>query len=73
MGDRKVPKSKEDLKKFRDEIVHQFHVISEDVISQVKQVAEGVANVDEKLDRRFNELKTEIQETRQEARGIGSR
>ncbi len=66
MGDRKVPKSKEDLKKFRDEIVHQFHVISEDVISQVKQVAEGVANVDEKLDRRFNELKTEIQETRQE-------
>jgi hypothetical protein len=66
MGDRKVPKSKEDLRKFRDEIVHQFHVISDDVISQVKQVAEGVANVDEKLDRRFNELKTEIQETRQE-------
>jgi hypothetical protein len=66
MGDRKVPKSKEDLKKFRDEIVHQFHVISEDVISQVKQVAEGVANVDEKLDRRFNELKTEIQEMGQE-------
>ena len=66
MGDRKVPRSKDDLKKFRDEIVHQFHVISEDVISQVKQVAEGVANVDEKLDRRFNELRTEIQETRQE-------
>jgi hypothetical protein len=66
MGNRKVPRSKEDLEKFRDEIVHQFHVISEDVISQVKQVAEGVANVDEKLDRRFNELKTEIQETRQE-------
>jgi len=66
MSDRKVPRSKEDLKKFRDEVVHQFHVISEDVISQVKQVAEGVANVDEKLDRRFNELRTEIQETRQE-------
>jgi uncharacterized protein YceH (UPF0502 family) len=66
MVDRKAPGSKADLKKFRDEIVHQFHVISEDVISQVKQVAEGVANVDEKLDRRFNELKTEIQETRQE-------
>jgi len=70
MGDRKVPKSKEDLKKFRDEIVHHFHVISEDVISQVKQVAEGVANVDEKLDRRFNELKTEIQETRQEVLAV---
>ena len=32
----------------------------------MRQVAEGVANVDEKLDRRFNELKAEIQETRQE-------
>jgi uncharacterized protein YceH (UPF0502 family) len=66
MGDRKAPGSKGDLKAFQEEIVHQFHVISEDVISQVKQVAEGVANVNEKLDRRFNELKTEIQETRQE-------
>ncbi len=66
MVDRKAPGSKEDLEKFKEEIVHQFHVISEDVISKVKQVAEGVANVDEKLDRRFNELKAEIQETRQE-------
>jgi uncharacterized protein YceH (UPF0502 family) len=66
MGDRKAPGNREDLKKFKEEVVHQFHVISEDVISQVKQVAEGVANVDEKLDRRFNELKAEIQETRQE-------
>jgi uncharacterized protein YceH (UPF0502 family) len=56
----KAPGKKEDLKKFKEEIVHQFHIISEGVISQVKQVAEGVANVDEKLDRRFNELKTEI-------------
>ena len=55
--------TKGDLKIFKDEIVQQFHVISEDVISQVKQVAEGVASVNEKLDRRFNELKTEIQET----------
>jgi chromosome segregation ATPase len=60
MGDRKAPGGKEDLKKFREEIVHQFHVISEDVISQVKQVGEGVVNVNEKLDRRFNELKAEI-------------
>ena len=51
---------KQDLKSFKEEIVHQFHVISEGVIDQVKQVAEGVANVDEKLDRRFNELKAEI-------------
>ena len=66
MVDRKAFGNKGDLKKFQEEIVHQFHVISEDVISQVKQVEEGVANVDEKLDRKFSELKTEMQETKQE-------
>ena len=50
----------------KEKMVHQFHIISEDVISQVKQVAEGVTNVNEKLDRRSQELKNEIQETRQE-------
>jgi chaperonin cofactor prefoldin len=57
--------TKEDLKKFKEEIVHQFHVISEDVISQVKQVAKGVVNLDEKLDRRFIELRTEIDDKTQ--------
>jgi ABC-type transporter Mla subunit MlaD len=52
--------TKQDLKSFKEEILHQFHVISEGVIDQVKQVADGVANVDEKLDRRFDELKAEI-------------
>ena len=66
MSTRKESATKKDLQGLKEEIVHQFHVISEGVISQVKQVGEGVANVDEKLDRRFNELKAEIQETRQE-------
>ena len=58
--------TKEDLKSFKEEIIHQFHVVSEGVIDQVKLVAEGVATVNEKLDRIHLELKTEIQETRQE-------
>jgi len=66
MSTQKGSLAKEDLQNFKEEIVHQFHGISEGVIDQVKQVAEGVANVNEKLDRRFNELKAEIQETRQE-------
>jgi uncharacterized protein involved in exopolysaccharide biosynthesis len=60
MSDRKASGNKEDFKKFKEEIVHRFHVISEDVISQVKQVSEGVANVNEKLDRTRQELKAEI-------------
>ncbi len=60
MNGRKGSATKEDLQDFKEEILHQFHVISEGVIDQVKQVAEGVATVNEKLDRRFNELKAEI-------------
>jgi hypothetical protein len=40
---------------FREDIVHQFHIISEDVISKVQLVAEGVANLNEKLDRHIDE------------------
>jgi hypothetical protein len=66
MPAQKNSSKKEDIQNFRDEVIHEFHVISEGIISQMKQVAEGVANVNEKLDRTRQELKTEIQETRQE-------
>ena len=65
MNGRRGSVTKEDLENFKEEMLHQFQVFSERVIDQVKQVAEGVATVNEKLDRRFNELKAEIQETRQ--------
>jgi hypothetical protein len=48
---------KEGLKSFKEEIVHQFHIISEDLRTQIKQVAEGVANVYEKSERDKAELK----------------
>ena len=70
MNTRKGSATKEDLQHFKEEILHQFHVVSEGVIDQVKQVAEGVATGNEKLDRRFNELKAEIQETRQEVHRV---
>ena len=60
MNTRKGSATKEDLQGFKEEILHQFHVVSEGVIDQVKQVAEGVANVNEKLDRTREELKAEI-------------
>ena len=60
------PVTKEDLKTFKEEIVHQFHIISEGLRSDVMQVAEGVVTVSEKLDRGHQELRKEIQETRQE-------
>ena len=60
MSTQKIGLTKEDLKSIKDEIIHQFHVVSEGVIDQVKLVAEGVANVNEKLERTRKELKEEI-------------
>ena len=57
---------REGFKSFKDEIIHHFHIISEDLRTQIKQVAEGVANAYEKSERDTGELKREIQETRQE-------
>ena len=51
---------------FKEEIIHRFHVISEDVISKVQQVAEGVINLDGKFDRRLDRLDTKIDEKHQD-------
>ena len=58
---RKPPKVKEDLKSFKEEIIHEMHVISENVIDQVKLVAEGVSNVNEKLERFRGEIKADVE------------
>jgi len=60
MSARKPPKAKEDLKSFKEEMIHQMHVISENVIDQVKLVAEGVSNVDEKLERFREEIRVNL-------------
>ena len=59
---RKGAETKEDLKSFKEEIIHQFHVVSENVIDQVKQVAEGVVTVNQKLDRFREEIKGEVEQ-----------
>jgi hypothetical protein len=60
MVTRRDPVTKEDLNAFKEEIVHQFHIISEGLRSDVMQVAEGVVTVSEKLDRGHQELKKEF-------------
>jgi len=49
---------RQDLEKFKQEIIHQFHVVSEGLIDQIKLLAEGhsriishIKIVDERLDR----------------------
>ena len=53
---------KTDLKEFKEEIIHRFHIISEDTRTQIKQLAEGITNLYEKSERDKAELKNEIKE-----------
>jgi len=50
------------IAEFKKEIVHEFHVISEGVISKLQLVAEGVINLDEKLSRRIDDLEKKNEE-----------
>jgi archaellum component FlaC len=60
--DRRFEKVDSRFTEFREDITHQFHIISEDVISKVKSVAEGVASLNEKLDRHIDENRKEHNE-----------
>jgi archaellum component FlaC len=55
---------------FRDEIIHRFHVISEDVISQVKLVAEGIINFDQKFTREMTSLRKENEQAHEEIKAM---
>ncbi len=43
--------TKEDLKEFKEEIIHEFHVISEGLLDHIKLLAEGHSGVVQRLDR----------------------
>ena len=64
--DRRINSLEQKTDQFKEEMIHQFHVISEDVISQVKLVAEGVMNLDEKFTREITGFRKENEHTHQE-------
>ncbi len=55
--------TKADLKDFKDEIIHEFHVVSEGLMDQIKLLAEGHSGVVQKLehfDTRFDQVETRL-------------
>lgn len=56
----------EALDQFKEEMIHQFHMISGGVISQVKLVAEGVMNLDEKFTREISGFRKENEQAHHE-------
>ena len=64
MSTRKDSAIKKDLQAFKDEIIQQFHIISEGLIDQIKLLAEGHSGIIQRLDRMEEENKREHLETR---------
>jgi hypothetical protein len=58
-----VPSGK-DVKKLRGEIIHEFHVISRELIDQIKLLAEGHSGIIGRLDRMEKENERQHLETR---------
>ena len=56
--------TKKDLQSFKEEIIQQFHIISEGLIDQIKLLAEGNSGIIQRLDRIEDENKHEHLETR---------
>ena len=54
----------DDLKQFADEIKRHFDVTAESLRSEVRQVAEGLISLDEKMERKFAEVHREFDEVK---------
>jgi len=65
--------TREDLKKFKGEIVHEFHVISEGLIDQIKLPAEGHSGMIDRFDRmdaRLDRMEKENERQHLETRAL---
>jgi hypothetical protein len=72
-GVRKEVPTKGDLKKFKEEIIHEFHLISEGLIDQIKLLAEGHSGIIERLNRmddRLDRMEKENERQHQETRAL---
>jgi hypothetical protein len=73
MNTRKDSATKKDLKAFKNEIIQQFHIISEGLIDQIKLLAEGHSGIIQKLDRvetRLDEMEKENERQHLETRSL---
>jgi hypothetical protein len=65
--------TKKDLQSFKDEIIQQFHIISEGLIDQIKLLAEGHSGIIQRLDRvetRLDKMEDENKHEHLETRAL---
>ena len=59
--DEKIGNFDNKIDKKTEEVIHRFQIITENLEDKVKQVAEGVRNLNEKLDRHINEINKNLE------------
>ena len=65
--------AKKDLQAFKNEIIQQFHIISEGLIDQIKLLAEGHSGIIQRLDRvetRLDKMEEENKREHLETRAL---
>ena len=65
--------TKKDLQAFKNEIIQQFHIISEGLIDQIKLLAEGHSGIIQRLDRvetRLDKMEEENKREHLETRAL---
>jgi len=48
--------TKEEMRELENRVLHEFHITAEALRDDIKQVSEGVMNLNEKFDRRTEEM-----------------
>jgi vacuolar-type H+-ATPase subunit I/STV1 len=73
VGIRKTSSIKKDLQNFKEEILHQFHMISEGLIDQIKLLAEGHSGIIQRLEGmqgQFDQMRKENERQHLETRSL---
>lgn len=55
-----------EMKDMEDRVLHQFHITAEALRDDIKLVAEGVVNLNEKFDREISQFKKEVSHSHDE-------
>jgi type I site-specific restriction endonuclease len=61
----------DDVKQFADEIKRHFDVTADSLRSDIRQVAEGLISLDEKMERQFAEVSREFGEVARQFEEVG--
>ena len=64
--DKKFIQVDEKIDKKTEEVIHRFQIITENLEDKVKQIAEGVINLNDKFDRRFDEMDRNFEQKHQD-------